>query len=126
MIGSFKLTTRGIYDEEYLAYLRELLIEMNKEGVVAYIASDLRYSFDALGIAPGCLFEVLRWCMIYLFGTKRKSGAPGWTLEAAGFDLSNDAEKLAQTGAAFLDGIRGGRLEGDRGLWPTGSCVGVR
>jgi len=49
-----------------------------------------------------------------------QSGAPGWTLEAAGFDLSEDGEKLALSGAAFLDGIKGGRLSGERGLWPTG------
>ena len=48
------------------------------------------------------------------------SGAPGWTLTTAGFDLSNDGENLALSGAAFLDGIRGGRLGGERGLWPTG------
>lgn len=48
------------------------------------------------------------------------SGAPGWTLEAAGFDLSNDGAALEETGAAFLHGIRGRRLEGERGLWPTG------
>ena len=49
-----------------------------------------------------------------------QSGAPGWTVEAAGFDLSDDGDKLARTGSAFLDGVRGGRLEGERGLWPTG------
>jgi hypothetical protein len=48
-----------------------------------------------------------------------QSGAPGWTLELAGFDLSNDGEKLEQSGAALLDGIRG-ELQGERGLWPTG------
>ena len=49
-----------------------------------------------------------------------QSGAPGWTLEVAGFDLSDDGDKLAVSGSAFLDGVRGGRLEGERGLWPTG------
>jgi len=49
-----------------------------------------------------------------------QSGAPGWTLEAAGFDLSDDGEKLSLSGSAFLDGIKGGRLAGERGLWPTG------
>ncbi|OCF33707.1 cytoplasmic protein [Kwoniella heveanensis BCC8398] len=88
----------GIYDEEYLAYLRALLQSMEKHGLVAYVAihQDIwsRYSGG--------------------------SGAPGWTLEAAGFDLSNDGENLALSGAAFLDGIKGGRLGGERGLWPTG------
>ncbi|ODO10633.1 hypothetical protein I350_01230 [Cryptococcus amylolentus CBS 6273] len=89
---------RGIYDEEYLAYLRALLKSMEPYGLVAYIAihQDVwsRYSGG--------------------------SGAPGWTLESAGFDLSNDGEALALSGAAFIDGIRGGRLSGERGLWPTG------
>jgi len=49
-----------------------------------------------------------------------QSGAPGWTLARAGFDLSDDGDKLIKSGAALLDGIRGGRLEGERGLWPTG------
>ncbi|WWC65076.1 uncharacterized protein I303_107690 [Kwoniella dejecticola CBS 10117] len=88
----------GIYDEEYLEYLRKLLESMTKHGLVAYIAihQDVwsRYSGG--------------------------SGAPGWTSAAAGFDLSTDGENLALSGAAFLDGIKGGRLSGERGLWPTG------
>ncbi|WWC98544.1 hypothetical protein V866_005436 [Kwoniella sp. B9012] len=88
----------GIYDEGYLDYLRKLLESMEPYGLVAYIAihQDVwsRYSGG--------------------------SGAPGWTLTSAGFDLSNDGEKLALSGAAFLDGIKGGRLGGERGLWPTG------
>lgn len=48
------------------------------------------------------------------------SGAPGWTLELAGFDLSNDGKALEDSGAAVLHGVKGGRLEGERGLWPTG------
>ena len=54
-----------------------------------------------------------------------QTGAPGWTLEAAGFDLSSDGEKLALSGAAFLDGIKGDRLGGERGLWPTGQSYGA-
>ncbi|WVR08558.1 hypothetical protein IAU60_005613 [Kwoniella sp. DSM 27419] len=88
----------GQYDQEYLDYLRALLQSMEKHGLVAYVAlhQDVwsRYSGG--------------------------SGAPGWTLESAGFDLSNDGEALALSGAAFLDGIKGGRLGGERGLWPTG------
>lgn len=41
-------------------------------------------------------------------------------VEAGGFDLGDDGDKLALAGAAFLDGVRGGRLQGERGLWPTG------
>ncbi|WRT70672.1 uncharacterized protein IL334_007670 [Kwoniella shivajii] len=89
---------QGIYDQEYLDYLRKLLQSMEKYGLVAYVAihQDVwsRYSGG--------------------------SGAPGWTLCAAGFDLSNDGDNLALSGAAFLDGIKGGRLSGERGLWPTG------
>lgn len=86
-----------------------------------------------VGGTSGCLVEVLWWCKSIRVFEKRvkskrliglgKSGAPGWTLELAGFDLSNDGEKLALSGAAFLDGIKGGRLGGDRGLWPTGELV---
>ncbi|CAD6570060.1 MAG: hypothetical protein TREMPRED_005575 [Tremellales sp. Tagirdzhanova-0007] len=89
----------GMYDQEYLNYLRALLLSMTEYGIVAYI-----------GIHQD-VFS--RYC-------GGKSGAPGWTLEAAGFDLSDDGEKLVLSGSAFLDGIRGGRLQGERGLWPTG------
>nr|ODN96011.1 cytoplasmic protein [Cryptococcus depauperatus CBS 7855] len=88
----------GIYDEDYLAYLRALLESMKPFKLVAYIAIHQ----DVWS----------RYC--------GGSGAPGWTLEAAGFNLSNDGEALALSGAAFLDGIKGGKLKGERGLWPTG------
>lgn len=48
------------------------------------------------------------------------SGAPGWTLEAAGFDLSDNGAALEKSGAAFLHGVKGGLIPGERGLWPTG------
>ncbi|OWZ36538.1 cytoplasmic protein [Cryptococcus neoformans AD2-60a] len=89
---------RGVYDEDYLAYLRALLQSMEPYGLVAYIALHQ----DVWS----------RYC--------GGSGAPGWTLEAAGFDLSNEGENLSLSGAAFLDGIKSGRLAGERGLWPTG------
>ncbi|KAL7422797.1 endo-1,4-beta-glucanase [Cryptotrichosporon argae] len=88
----------GQYDEAYLTYLRELLKSMAEFGLVAYVAIHQ----DVWS----------RYC--------GGSGAPGWTLEAAGFDLSDDGDKLDKTSAAFLDGVRGGRLSGERGLWPTG------
>ncbi|EIW69938.1 hypothetical protein TREMEDRAFT_38611 [Tremella mesenterica DSM 1558] len=88
----------GIYDEEYLSYLSNLLKSMRSHGLFAYVAIHQ----DVWS----------RYC--------GGSGAPGWTLEAAGFDLSDNGEKLVQTGAAYLDGIRHGKLEGERGLWPTG------
>ncbi|KAK4685812.1 hypothetical protein P7C73_g4320, partial [Tremellales sp. Uapishka_1] len=88
----------GKYDEAYLIYLRELLEGMAKFGLVAYISIHQ----DVFS----------RYC--------GGSGAPGWTLEAAGLVLADDGDKLAKSGSAFLDGVRGGRLEGERGLWPTG------
>jgi hypothetical protein len=49
------------------------------------------------------------------------SGAPGWTLEAVGFDLSGDGKLLEETGAAYLGGVREGEeMKADRGRWPTG------
>jgi len=45
------------------------------------------------------------------------SGAPAWTLEMVGFDLN----ALEETGAAWLNGQRGGgRTEEERGVWPCG------
>lgn len=44
------------------------------------------------------------------------SGAPAWTLEAVGFDLT----KLEETGAAYLGGVRDPGVDHDRGRWPTG------
>jgi hypothetical protein len=49
-----------------------------------------------------------------------QSGAPAWTLTAAG--LTTDPTALTQTGAAYVGGVteRGRVAEGERGLWPTG------
>lgn len=45
------------------------------------------------------------------------SGAPAWTLLAAGFNL----DTLEETGAAWLKGVRNEELSAnERGLWPTG------
>ncbi|KAG8960324.1 hypothetical protein FRC05_006980 [Tulasnella sp. 425] len=44
------------------------------------------------------------------------SGAPAWTLELAGFDLT----ALEDTGAAYIGGVKVPRVEVDRGRWPTG------
>ncbi|GMK54726.1 hypothetical protein CspeluHIS016_0113120 [Cutaneotrichosporon spelunceum] len=88
----------GEYDEAYLAYLRALLTSLRGTGLVAYVSvhQDVwsRYSGG--------------------------SGAPAWTLSLAGFDMSNGGEKLEVSGAAWLHGVQGGRLPGERGLWPTG------
>ncbi|KAL1410100.1 hypothetical protein Q8F55_004103 [Vanrija albida] len=88
----------GEYDKEFLAYFRDLLKSLRGTGLVAYVSVHQ----DVWS----------RYC--------GGSGAPGWTLEAAGFDLSDDGAKLEASGAAYVGGLRGERVEGERGLWPTG------
>ncbi|KAI0752493.1 glycoside hydrolase [Daedaleopsis nitida] len=88
-------TAPGVYDMEYLEYVRKLLSIMPQYGLVAFVAihQDVwsRYSGG--------------------------SGAPAWTLEAVGFDLHG----LEEPGAAWLRGVRGGgHTEDERGLWPCG------
>ncbi|KAF9255450.1 glycoside hydrolase family 5 protein [Marasmius fiardii PR-910] len=85
----------GIYDTEYLKYIREILQLLPKYGMVAFVAlhQDVwsRYSGG--------------------------SGAPAWTLEKIGFDLN----ELVSTGAAWLNGVKGGgHTEDEMGFWSTG------
>ncbi|EMD36757.1 glycoside hydrolase family 5 protein [Gelatoporia subvermispora B] len=85
----------GVYDMEYLDYLKSLLSMLPQYGMTAFVVmhQDVwsRYSGG--------------------------SGAPAWTLEAAGFDLHG----LEEPGAAWLKGIKGGgHTEEERGLWPCG------
>ncbi|KAF8630871.1 hypothetical protein AX17_005230 [Amanita inopinata Kibby_2008] len=85
----------GLYDKDYLNYIRELLSMLPRYGMVAFVSmhQDVwsRYSGG--------------------------SGAPAWTLEAVGFDL----HALEETGAAWLSGVKGGgHVESERGVWPTG------
>ncbi|KAF5310381.1 hypothetical protein D9611_012086 [Ephemerocybe angulata] len=85
----------GIYDREYLAYVRKLLSMLPEYGLKAFVSlhQDVwsRYSGG--------------------------SGAPAWTLEVAGFDL----HAIEASGAAWLLGQRrGGHVEEERGLWPCG------
>ncbi|OBZ77054.1 hypothetical protein A0H81_02987 [Grifola frondosa] len=85
----------GIYDREYLSYIRSLLSLLPRYGITAFVVlhQDVwsRYSGG--------------------------SGAPAWTLEAAGFDLHG----LEEPGAAWLKGVKGGgHVEAERGLWPCG------
>ncbi|PCH36934.1 glycoside hydrolase family 5 protein [Wolfiporia cocos MD-104 SS10] len=85
----------GIYDHEYLDYVRALLSLLPQFGLCAFVVmhQDVwsRYSGG--------------------------SGAPAWTLEAVGFDLHG----LEEPGAAWLKGVRGGgHTEDERGLWPCG------
>jgi hypothetical protein len=80
---------------EYLNYIRRLISLLPQYGMTAFVSlhQDVwsRYSGG--------------------------SGAPAWTLEAAGFDLS----ALQESGAAWLSGVKGGgHVESERGLWPSG------
>ncbi|KAF9023012.1 glycoside hydrolase family 5 protein [Hymenopellis radicata] len=85
----------GIYDTEYLDYIRSLLSMLPQYGMIAFVA----------------LHQDV-WSR-YAGG----SGAPAWTLQAMGFDL----HKLEETGAAWLKGVKGGgHVEAERGLWPCG------
>ncbi|KAG9124154.1 hypothetical protein FRC07_012642 [Ceratobasidium sp. 392] len=85
----------GKYDTEYLEYVRSLLSLLPQFGLVAFVSlhQDVwsRYSGG--------------------------SGAPAWTLEAAGFDLVAIG---GECGAAYLGGVKGSGVEVDRGRWPTG------
>ncbi|KAI0922589.1 hypothetical protein AcV5_009520 [Taiwanofungus camphoratus] len=85
----------GVYDLEYLEYIRSLLSLLPQYGIVAFVTmhQDVwsRYSGG--------------------------SGAPAWTLDAVGFDLHG----LEEPGAAWLKGVKGGgHVEEERGLWPCG------
>ena len=71
----------GIYDEDYLAYLRNILKKAEEHGFSVFIDPHQ----DVWS----------RWT--------GGDGAPGWTLEAAGFDL----EKIAASGAAFTEQSEG-------------------
>ncbi|KAG6330398.1 hypothetical protein ID866_8691 [Astraeus odoratus] len=85
----------GIFDIEYLTYVRELLSLLPRYGLVAFI--DIHQDV---------------WSR-YSGG----SGAPAWTLEAIGFDL----HALEESGAAWLLGVKGGgHVEAERGIWPCG------
>jgi len=93
---TLKSICSGKYDYEYLNYVRDLLSLLPQYGMRAFISmhQDVWSHFSG------------------------GSGAPAWTLEAIGFDLHN----LEASGAAWLHGVRGGRVATpqERGLWPTG------
>ncbi|KAF9238092.1 glycoside hydrolase family 5 protein [Melanogaster broomeanus] len=85
----------GIYDMEYLTYIKTLLSMLPKYGLSAFVVlhQDVwsRYSGG--------------------------SGAPAWTLENIGFDL----HALEESGAAWLLGVKGGgHIEAERSIWPSG------
>lgn len=81
----------GQYDLEYLEYLEEVIARAGEYGLKLFIDPHQ----DVWS----------RFC--------GGDGAPGWTLEIAGFDLT----KLHQTGAAFLHQIHGDPPP--RLIWPT-------
>ena len=86
---------RGVYDYEYLEYLKSLLSLLPKFGLVAFVEMHQDV-----------------WSR-YTGG----SGAPAWTVAAVGFDI----HQIEDAGAAWLKGVRGGgHTEDERGLWPCG------
>jgi hypothetical protein len=96
LTAKLNLVHRGKYDYEYLNYVRSLLSLFPQYGMRAFVSmhQDVWSRFSG------------------------GSGAPAWTLEAIGFDL----HELEASGAAWLHGVRGGRVATpqERGLWPTG------
>ncbi|KAG8938934.1 hypothetical protein FRC04_007323, partial [Tulasnella sp. 424] len=84
----------GQYDTEYLTYLRAILSLLPQFGMTAFVSmhQDVWSRFSG------------------------GSGAPAWTLELAGFDLT----ALEETGAAYIGGVKVPGVEVDRGRWPTG------
>jgi len=83
----------GAYDQEYLDYLHELVARAGSHGISVIIDPHQ----DVWS----------RWC--------GGDGAPGWTLEAAGFDLAS----LDETGAAVTHQRLGDPLPPM--LWPSNS-----
>jgi hypothetical protein len=86
----------GIYDESYLAYLRKLLMAAEKAGISVYMDphQDVWSRFSG------------------------GDGAPGWTMEKLGMDLS----RLDETGAALTmegyGGLHGGKPYPPM-IWPS-------
>lgn len=85
----------GIYDTEYLDYIRKFLSLLPQYGMTALVSMHQ----DVWS----------RYC--------GGSGAPAWTLEVVGFDL----HAIEDAGAAWLQGQRGGGQVGaEKGLWSSG------
>jgi len=84
----------GIYDQEYLDYLQAVVKKADEHGISMFIDPHQ----DAWSRFSG------------------GDGAPGWTLEAVGFDLHN----LHSTGAAILHQMFGDPFP--RMIWPTNTA----
>ena len=81
----------GQYDDEYLDYLHAMVEKAGEHGLSVYIDPHQ----DVFSRFTG------------------GDGAPGWTLEAVGFDIGT----LHATGAAFVHQAQGGTLPGL--IWPS-------
>lgn len=83
----------GIYDQEYLDYIKAVILRAQSFGIQVFIDphQDVWSRFTG------------------------GDGAPGWTLEAAGFDIHN----LVETGASIVHQTLKGPLP--RMIWPSNS-----
>ena len=91
----FFFSHSGVYDTEYLDYIRKLLSLLPQYGMTAFVSMH---------------HDV--WSR-YCGGT----GAPAWTLEVVGFDLHT----IEDAGAAWLNGQRGGgHVDAEKSVWPSG------
>ena len=81
----------GIYDQEYLEYLRAVIAKAAEYGINIFIDphQDVWSRFTG------------------------GDGAPGWTLEAAGLDMAH----FAETGAALVHQVQGGPFS--HNIWST-------
>ncbi|HEY3345628.1 MAG TPA: cellulase family glycosylhydrolase [Anaerolineaceae bacterium] len=81
----------GLYDEEYLDYVRALVVKAGEYGLMLFIDphQDVWSRFSG------------------------GDGAPGWTLEAVGFDLTH----FHETGAAIVHATHGDPFP--RMVWPS-------
>lgn len=86
----------GIYDEEYLSYLRNIVKAAEPHGIFVYLDPHQ----DAWSRFTG------------------GSGAPAWTLEAAGFDLSRLESSGAATGIAGSGPVEMPNRTGSSPTWP--------
>jgi hypothetical protein len=81
----------GLYDQDYLDYLYEVVRKAGEHGIDLFIDPHQ----DVWSRMSG------------------GDGAPGWTLEAAGFDVT----RLSESGAAIVHAVHGDPFP--RMIWPT-------